>query len=287
MYKGVIPVLHAPFFDNGELDFNSLRREVDIVIEDGACAMMLFGYATEFLYLSKAERDAMVEAAVQSARGRVPVIASVTELDAADVGETAALFERLGADAVMLLPRKKEGAFFDYKKYFSKAAEGTLLPLFLQYAPHMTGVTLTADEIVKISCGRLTGVKSEVGFDFITELINASQGGISVYVGNQGAGMVDALALGAAGVMPGSSRVYTYKKIYDAFFSGGGKEAAALYEKFAPYLNLFHNRYEMYFEKKVLAERGIFTTAFCRMQIEKPDAEAEVAFEKAQKSVGF
>jgi len=285
--KGILPVIQTPFNHSGEIDWDDLRKEVNAVIADGAAGIVVFGYATEFPYLSAEESARLLETIIGECRRRVPVISSVTAMDAEQAKKDAARYQDMGADAIMTLPRSGNPG-----EYIRTAASAVTLPVLVQYAPGAPGVsvTMSAAEIAAVAAGlnRPFGVKSEVSVEFIEELIEASKGRMSVYVGMQGIHMREALERGASGIMPGCSRVYVYKKIFDEYARGSkeSKEKAfELFDGFFPYLRTFHGQFEMFWEKYVLAKRGIFKTGVCRQPVARPEPEAAKDFERLCETV--
>ena len=275
--KGIFPVIHTPFTDKNKIDYEDLRKEVDTVIKDGADGLVVFGYATEFPFLSAGESDILLETIIDECNSRVPVISSATAMSAEQARTDAARYQSMGADAIMLLPREN-----DPIEYIKTAVSDTTLSVLMQYAPHATGVFMSAAKIAAVAAevNRPFGVKSEVEMEFITELLEASNGRISVYVGRQGINMHKALERGASGVMPGCSRVYAYKKIYNEYAFGSKEKACELYNAFLPYLSIFHGQFEMFYEKYVLVKRGVFKTYHCRQPIICPEPEIMAEFER-------
>ena len=275
--NGIFPVIHTPFTDNGAIDYDDLRREVDTVIKDGADGLVVFGYATEFPFLSESESDNLLSAIISECNRRVPVISSVTAICAREAKKDAARYQDMGADAIMLLPRCENPV-----EYMKTAVSDSALPVLMQYAPHATGIYMSAAEIAGFAAelGRPFGVKSEMPMDFITELSEASSGQIAVYVGRQGINMHEALERGASGIMPGCSRVYAYKKIYDEYSRGSKEKALELYDVLAPYLSVFHGQYEMYYEKYALVRRGVFKKGYCRQPLSCPSPDMIKEFDK-------
>jgi 4-hydroxy-tetrahydrodipicolinate synthase len=276
-FKGILPVIHTPFTDSGEIDFDDLRKEVDMIIKDDADGMAVFGYATEFPCLSFDESNLLLETVIDECRGRVPVISSVTAMEIQQAKKDAARYQEMGADAIMTLPRSG-----DPSEYIKTIASCVTLPILMQYAPGMTGVSMSAAEIAAVAenINRPFGVKSEVAIEFISELLEASDNKIAVYVGMQGIQMPEALVRGASGIMPGCSRVYVYKKIYNEYVKGSKERAFGLFDGFYPYLRVFHGQFEMFWEKYVLVKRGIFKTCFCRQAVSLPDSAAMADFDR-------
>ena len=88
--RGIFPVVLTPFADDGSIDTAALAREVDFSVAAGTHGLVFPVLASEFQYLSDAERHAAVETVVRQAGGRVPVVAGVAAPTARAAAEHAA-----------------------------------------------------------------------------------------------------------------------------------------------------------------------------------------------------
>ena len=73
---GCIPILVTPFADDGSLDLESLEREIDWVLAEGASGVACVAIASEGYKLTETERDAVIATTVRRIDGRAPVVAS-------------------------------------------------------------------------------------------------------------------------------------------------------------------------------------------------------------------
>src|SRR5215204_7133119 len=73
---GCIPILVTPFADDGSLDFESLEREIEWVLAEGASGVACVAIASEGYKLTETERDAVITTTVRRIGGRLPVVAS-------------------------------------------------------------------------------------------------------------------------------------------------------------------------------------------------------------------
>src|SRR6185369_14474154 len=71
---GVIPVAPTAFTDDGDLDLASQRRMTDFLVDAGSDAICILANWSEQFALSDAERDAVADAVLEHAAGRVPVV---------------------------------------------------------------------------------------------------------------------------------------------------------------------------------------------------------------------
>ena len=74
MFYGSIPALVTPFSGNC-VDEDSLREFIDWQIAEGSTGLVPCGTTGEVATLDTAEHRRVIEIAVETARGRVPVIA--------------------------------------------------------------------------------------------------------------------------------------------------------------------------------------------------------------------
>ena len=74
MFKGSLPALVTPFKD-GAVDFDALKQLVNWQIDQGSNGLVPVGTTGESPTLSHKEHEAVIEAVVDAAAGRVPVIA--------------------------------------------------------------------------------------------------------------------------------------------------------------------------------------------------------------------
>src|ERR687886_2120593 len=101
--RGIFPILVTPFDEQERIDEDSLRGEVDFVIDAGVHGVGL-ALGSEILKLTEPEREQLIRVVVDQVRGRVPVVVNT----GAQASLTAALFSRqaedLGASAAVCLP---------------------------------------------------------------------------------------------------------------------------------------------------------------------------------------
>ena len=81
--QGIFPVLQTPLDANGDLDVDSLRREVAFCIAAGAHGLVYPALGSELQYLSDQERQRLVEVVVGEAAHRVPVVVAVSVVNSA------------------------------------------------------------------------------------------------------------------------------------------------------------------------------------------------------------
>jgi dihydrodipicolinate synthase/N-acetylneuraminate lyase len=151
-FRGVFPYLVSPIRASGEVDAQVLARLSDDLIKAGVHGLTPLGSTGEFAYLSWAQRRRIVEVVVETARGRVPVVAGVGSTTIADATFQAREFERLGCSGILAIletyfPVPDEGVF----AYFKAIAEAISIPVVLYTNPHFQRSDLSLSVIERLS----------------------------------------------------------------------------------------------------------------------------------------
>ena len=101
-FHGIIPPLLTPRTADGEIDRAGLAALVDHLVAGGVHGIFVLGSSGEVPYLTNAERDLVLSAAIEAAAGRVPVLVGVSEQTTTRVLEEADRLLAIGGDAVVV-----------------------------------------------------------------------------------------------------------------------------------------------------------------------------------------
>ena len=170
-FHGVLPALITPFTDDGEaVDTQALVANVDRLIAGGVAGLVPGGSTGEFTTLSHGERRQLVEATVEAAGGRVPVVAGTGALSTRETVELSVHAEQVGAAAVMVVPPFYEALpWRELRAHYASVAEAIGIPIMYYNLPSASGVTLTAAQLRELPIASL----KDTGGDAVaaTELI--------------------------------------------------------------------------------------------------------------------
>ncbi|WP_409276982.1 dihydrodipicolinate synthase family protein [Pseudomonas defluvii] len=164
---GIIGYTITPFTADGEgLDLPALGRSIDRLVEGGAHAIAPLGSTGEGAYLSDHEWDQVAEFSLAHIAGRVPTVVSVSDLTTAGAIRRARLAERLGADAVMVLPTaywKLSEA--EILQHYQAIGDSIGVPIMLYNNPATSGTDMSVELILRIvkTVGNVTMVKESTG----------------------------------------------------------------------------------------------------------------------------
>src|ERR671934_2488251 len=144
-FHGVLPALITPFTEDGSaIDTDSLAAIVDRLIDAGVAGLVPGGSTGEFTTLTNSERRQLVEATVEAAAGRVPVVAGTGALSTRETVELSVHAERAGAAAVMVVPPFYDAPkWHELKAHYEAVADAIQIPIMYYNLPSATGVKLT------------------------------------------------------------------------------------------------------------------------------------------------
>jgi 4-hydroxy-tetrahydrodipicolinate synthase len=133
---GVFPYLVSPVDSSGRVLTDVLGRLCVDLIDAGVHGLTPLGSTGEFAYLDRAQRTAVVQATIEAAGSRVPVVAGVAATTIADAVDQARTWQRLGADGILAILE----AYFPLKDaqveaYFRAIADAVDIPVVLYTNP--------------------------------------------------------------------------------------------------------------------------------------------------------
>lgn len=283
---GCIPIVCTPFHDDGQLDENSLRREVEYLITNGVHGLAALAIASEGYKLNDAERERVTRTVVEAAAGRVPVVIGA-DYSGTDVAvERARAAEEIGADAIMVLPPyfiKPDGD--NLYRYYKRLAEAVSIPIIVQDAPQLTGVTMSAPflaqlnrEYPTISHAKLEGTPSGPK---TSEILRLTAGKMGVLAGWGGLSFWDGLQRGACGCMPAPNFGPALATVYNLYRVGKQDEALVVFNNLVPFINWSMQSVDLsvWAAKEAFRRMGIFESAYQREPASLPDAVTRKQFD--------
>ncbi|MDR3204041.1 MAG: 4-hydroxy-tetrahydrodipicolinate synthase [Deltaproteobacteria bacterium] len=163
-FRGVIPAIVTPFL-NGEVDYEALDRHVDWMIESGVNAILPCGTTGESPTLSHDEHNQVVAKTIESAKGRVPVLAGAGSNSTSEAIYMARHAKKTGASGLLLVsPYYNKPTQEGLYRHFIAVAEAGELPVVLYNIPGRCAVNIMPDTIFRLSKHPLiVGVKEATG----------------------------------------------------------------------------------------------------------------------------
>jgi 4-hydroxy-tetrahydrodipicolinate synthase len=164
MFKGSLTALVTPML-NDAVDFEALEKLVEWQIDEGSHGLVPVGTTGESPTLSHDEHDAVVEAVVKTASGRVPVIAGAGSNNTAESIRLIRHAESVGADAALVVtPYYNKPTQAGLFAHFKALHDCCNLPIVIYNIPPRSIVDMspeTMGELAKLP--RVVGVKDATG----------------------------------------------------------------------------------------------------------------------------
>lgn len=267
---GVNPIAALPFTAQGEPDYASFNRLLSHLADTGIQGLTLFGIASEFPKLEDCERLRLADQFLSTLSGSGIFRAmSVTDHSTEVAVKRARDYQKRGADALMLLPPfflQPDAAAISH--HIFSVLEAVDIPVMVQYAPGETGLSITPEQLSEVAARyphAVFKIECNPPVEYTREFLQRAPQA-SVLNGYAGLYMLQMLAAGGKGVMPGCSFSEIYVQIYRLWQAGKSQEAQELHGKLLPWIRrwMTHCEYIIQVEKTILYKRGIIATDYCR-----------------------
>ncbi len=170
--KGTVTALVTPF-RNGLVDHESLRKLVEFQISSGVQGLLACGCTGEPATLSEKEKLDVIHTVLETAGGRVFVIAGTgTNATASTVSFTEAVSSS-GVDAVLVItPYYNKPTAQGQLAHYTAVADASRKPVIIYNVPGRTGTNMTVETIARLGeHPNIAGVKDAAGnMERVTQL---------------------------------------------------------------------------------------------------------------------
>jgi dihydrodipicolinate synthase/N-acetylneuraminate lyase len=265
---GVLPIVHTPFTEDGDIDVAILRREIDWAYAQGADGLGT-GMVSELLRLTQDERIALTHHIAEMSAGRGAVFAGVGAESTRQALVYARAAEKAGCDAVMAVPPVTTSLPEDQLvDYFRTLAEAIALPVIVQDASGYVGKAIPLRVYVQL-LERYGEEKilfkpeaSPIGPN-LSALRDATGGRARIFEGSGGILLVDSFRRGIAGTMPGMDLLDGIVALWRALQR---QDEEAIYRIHGPICALIALQLQagldgfLALEKYLLVKRGVFVS---------------------------
>ncbi|MFN5098677.1 MAG: 4-hydroxy-tetrahydrodipicolinate synthase [Burkholderiaceae bacterium] len=242
MIQGSIVAIVTPMFEDGSLDFQSLKALLDWHIAEGTDAIVIVGTTGESPTVTVEEHCELIKVAIEHVAGRIPVIAGTGGNSTSEAIELTAYAKQAGADAsLQVVPYYNRPTQDGMVQHFTRIAESVDLPVILYNVPGRTVADMSNDTIVRLSSvPGIVGVKDATGnIARGTELLRAVPKSFAVYSGDDATAMT-LMFCGGKGNISVTANVAprAMHELCVAAMAGQVAEAVAINDKLIP----LHNR---------------------------------------------
>lgn len=237
-FQGVITALVTPF-KNGAVDEKAFIALVESQISKGIQGIVPVGTTGESPTLSNDEHLRVIELAVQTAKGRIPVIAGTGSNSTKEAIYLTQEAEKLGADGALLVaPYYNRPTQAGLIAHFGEIANSTKLPLILYSIPGRCGVEIAVETVSQLakSYPNIVAIKEAGGqSDRVSQLRQLLPENFDILCGDDSL-FLSFMAVGAVGVISVASHIVPQQIIQMmlAFQSGKIAEAEKMHRALYP-----------------------------------------------------
>jgi 4-hydroxy-tetrahydrodipicolinate synthase len=215
---------------------------MDALIRDGVSGLIICGTVGENCSLTKAEKIAIMEAAKDVARGRVPVIVGIAEFTTAFASEMAREAQRVGLDGGMVMPALVYSSKpHETAAHFRGVAAASDLPIMVYNNPPIYKNDVTPQILASLAdCETIVCFKESSGDTRRFIDVRNMVGDRFVMFAGLDDVVVESVMVGATGWVSGMSNAFPQEgeTLFRLARAGRFSEAMPLYEWFMPLLHL-------------------------------------------------
>jgi 4-hydroxy-tetrahydrodipicolinate synthase len=209
MIKGSLVAIVSPMHDDGSLDLDAYRRLIDWHIAEGTNAIVAVGTTGESPTVDPEEHGQLIKVAVETARGRIPIVAGTGGNSTSEAIELTAHAKKVGADATLqVVPYYNKPPQEGLYRHFRKIAETVDLPMILYNVPGRTVADLANETTLRLAqVPGIVGLKDATG-DLArgADLLKRLPPNFAVYSGNDDSAL-SLMLLGGHGVISVTANV--------------------------------------------------------------------------------
>jgi 4-hydroxy-tetrahydrodipicolinate synthase len=241
-WRGVFPAITTQFKSDQSIDMAATAASIEHQLKAGVNGLIMCGSLCEASTLDAEEKRTMVKLAIDTARGRVPVLAGTAETTTKGACKFAEDVARLGGNGLMLLP----GMIYKSDRretiaHYRTVARATDLPIMVYNNPPAYGVDITPEMFAELADEKtLVAIKeSSDNVRRITDIVNLCGDRYILFCGVDDL-ILESLMLGAVGWVAGLVNAFPEEtvQLYRLAQKGRYEEARALYRWFMPLLHL-------------------------------------------------
>ena len=244
MLSGSLVAIVTPMAADGALDLPGLKALIDWHVAEGTDGIVIVGTTGESPTVDVAEHGRLIEAAVEFAAKRVPVIAGTGGNATREAIELNNHAKKAGADySLSVVPYYNKPTQEGLYRHFKAIAEATDLPLLLYNVPGRTVADMSNDTVLRLAqVKNIVGIKDATSnIERATDLMARMPKGFMVFSGNDDAALAYA-QLGASGVISVTANVAPrlMREMIAAARSGDSKKAIEINNRLLPlHMHLF------------------------------------------------
>ena len=259
IFRGAATALITPLTPDG-IDFNQFRRLIDWQIGEGIDALVIAGTTGEGSTLTDAEHREAIRFAVETAAGRVPIIAGTGSNDTDYAIDLTRYSCEVGADAMLVVtPYYNKATQKGLVKMYETIADASTKPLILYNVPSRTGVGIEPKTYQALADHPMIAAIKEANGNIskIVETRALVGDKLDIYSGNDDQ-VVPILSVGGAGVISVLSNLLPRQtsEMCKRFFAGDLEGSLRMQLDYLPLINALFSEVNPIPVKAAMAAMG-------------------------------
>jgi len=194
----------TPFLFSGEIDFNSLTKLINSIIENGVDFIVAMGTTSEAVTLTSDEKKEVMYHVKKVVNNRIPIVMGIGGNNTSAVVDEIQNTDFKGISAILsVAPYYNKPNQRGLYEHFKAIAEASIVPVILYNVPGRTSSNISAETTLKLAndFDNIIAVKEASGdLKQIMEIIKNKPTGFSLLSGDD-ALTFPMIALGAEGVI--------------------------------------------------------------------------------------
>lgn len=239
--QGSIVALVTPFNQDGSVDYVRLAELVEWHIANKTDGIVVLGTTGESSTMTSEECTRVCECVIETAAGRIPVIAGSGSNCTATMLEKSLHYQALGADALLVISpyynkANEEGMY----RHFATVADAVSIPCILYNVPCRTGCCISEKVISRLyKHENIAAIKEASGnLSYAAQIARYLSDEFRMFSGNDDI-IVPMMALGSSGVISVFANIFPSisHDIVSDFLAGDVDNARAAQLKYLQVIN--------------------------------------------------
>ena len=225
IFKGAGVAIVTPMKENLDVNYEKLEEIINYQITNGTDCIVIAGTTGEGSTLTMEEHAAVIRAAVEFTKHRVPVVAGTGSNCTKTAIQLSKEAEEAGVDGLLVVtPYYNKATQNGLISHYSQIAQAVKTPIIMYNVPGRTGCNLLPETVATLFSAKenIVGLKEATGnMAQASKTMALTDGKIDMYSGEDGL-VVPLLSIGAVGVISVWSNVAPAKvhQMCDSFFKG-------------------------------------------------------------------
>ncbi|MFZ3578455.1 4-hydroxy-tetrahydrodipicolinate synthase [Virgibacillus sp. DJP39] len=243
IFTGIGVAVTTPFLNN-KVDFDSFKKHLEFLLKNNVQCLVINGTTGEGSTLSLEEKNSLLEIAVETAAGKVPVIAGTgsNSTEASIIASKDA--KAIGVDGLMLItPYYNKTSQRGLIQHFTTIVDAVDMPAILYNVPARTGMTIAPETVQTLSTHKnIVGLKDATSdFNYFSQVRLLTDASFAIYSGNDDTALAS-FGLGGEGLISVAANALPneYQTMYERSLDNLD-EARAIHYRLYPLVTLLGN----------------------------------------------